>query len=321
MQKHLLLLLCWAVTLSCSYAEQPNKPQASNSSLKYRNPLPVAKDIADPHVIRVDGKYYLYATTHTHGYDVYTSLDLVNWTNAGSVFSGRRGAWAPDVFHDKKGNGKFYLCYTDDAEGDNRGHKRIGVAVSDKPTGPFEDKGMLVLDAIDAHLFRDDDGKYYLYYANIGGGFKMMVQPMADPLKKEGAPKLLFQPTEPWETKSGHVTEGPFVLKRQGVYYLTYSGTGADSPDYGIGYATARNPMGPFEKYSGNPVVKRSAKVFGPGHHCIVEGPKGDLWLVYHQKWQDDKSYKRFLAIDPIRFDENGVLRATATRDSDQLAP
>lgn len=314
-------MLCWCVCVAWSQAAEPAVAPNAAAGRTYRNPLPVAKDIADPHVIRADGFYYLYATTHGRGYDVYVSKDLVNWTNGGPVFSGRRGAWAPDVFQDRQGDGKFYLYYTDDADPAQPRKKRIGGAVADRPTGPFEDKGTLVMEAIDAHLFRDDDGRYFLYYANLAGGFKMMAQTMAGPLKKTGEPKLILQPTEPWEKKSGWVTEGPFMLKHNGTYYLMYSGTGADSPNYGIGYATAKNPLGPFEKFAGNPIVSRGGKVFGPGHHCVVEGPKGGLWLVYHQKWDDTQSYRRFLAIDPMHFDDQAVIRARATRETDEPAP
>lgn len=290
----------------------------------YRNPLADGESFADPHVIKVRDTYYLYATTHTKGYDAYTSRDLVHWENRGPAFKDPRGgAWAPDVFHDTRGDGKFYLYYTDDIADRKPGgpNKQIGVAVADSPLGPFVDKAVLAENAIDAHMFRDDDGKYYLYYVDFGGGFKIRVQPMADPVTTSGAFTDLIRPDQKWEMLSGRVTEGPFMLKLKGVYYLTYSGSGADSPVYGIGYATSKSPLGPFEKFSVNPIVHRDEKVLGPGHHCVIEGPDGKLWLVYHQKWNDKINFKRFLAIDPIAFDDAGILHATATRDSDQPAP
>src|ERR1035441_1327291 len=100
----------------------------------------------------------------------------------------------------------------------------------------------------------------------------------------------LFRLTGP-SVVSGEVTEGPFMLKHKGIYYLTYSGTGADSPNYGIGYATSKSPTGPFVKYAGNPIAHRGGKVLGPGHHCVVEGPDGKLWLVYHQKWNAERNF------------------------------
>jgi beta-xylosidase len=130
-----------------------------------------------------------------------------------------------------------------------------------------------------------------------------------------------MRPTEAWEKQSGEVTEGPFMLKRDGTYYLMYSGTGADSPNYGIGYATAKSPMGPFKKYAGNPIVQRGENVFGPGHHAVIEGPDGKLWMVYHQKDHERTGWARFVAIDPLWFDDEGVIHSRATRGSEHPAP
>jgi beta-xylosidase len=290
----------------------------------YHNPLLPDRELADPFVLRLDDKYYLYPTSDSKGYEVFVSTDLVHWERKARVFDDPRGgAWAPEVFHHQKGDGKFYLYYTDNKpNGEHEPtNKQIGVAVADNPLGPFEDKGVLVPDAIDADLFQDDDGKLYLYYADISNGFKIFVQPMSDPLTKSGDRTELIHPTEPWEKRNGDVTEGPFLIKHDGTYYLTYSGTGANSPNYAIGYATAKSPTGPFEKYSGNPIVRRGGDVIGPGHHCIIEGPDGKLWLVYHQKWNAAINYKRFLAIDPIAFDAQGVLHGKATRETNQRSP
>lgn len=297
----------------------------ASTNLTYRNPLMNGESFADPDVIKVGDTYYLYATTRGRGYDAYESKDLVHWENKGLAFADpRRGAWAPDLFQNTKGDGKFYLYYTDSMADQKPGgpEKQIGVAVADSPLGPFVDKGVLATNAIDAHLFCDDNGKLYLYYVNWnGGGFKIAVQPMKDPLTKEGDLKIVLRPTEPWEKASGEITEGPFMLKHNGVYYLMYSGSGANSPTYGIGYATSKSPLGPFEKFEGNPIVHRGNKVFGPGHHCVIEGPDKKLWLVYHQKWDDKINFHRFLAIDPMWFDDQGVIHAKATRETDEPAP
>jgi xylan 1,4-beta-xylosidase len=140
-------------------------------------------------------------------------------------------------------------------------------------------------------------------------------------MAKVGDPKVVIYPTEEWEMRSGWVTEGPFMLKHNGTYYLMYSGSGADTPNYGIGYATSKSPMGPFVKYAGNPIVHRGGNVVGPGHHCVVTGPDGKLWMLYHQKWDDSLSFHRFLALDPIWFDDAGVLHARVSRDTPEPAP
>ena len=108
----------------------------------------------------------------------------------------------------------------------------------------------------------------------------------------------------------------------------TYSGTGADSSNYGIGYATSKSPIGPFEKYAGNPIAHRGKspgangpEIYGPGHHCVVTGPDGKLWMIYHQKFEERTSYSRFLALDPIWFDDAGKLHARVTRGTEERAP
>jgi len=167
-------------------------------------------------------------------------------------------------------------------------------------------------------MYQDDDGKLYLYYVEVRGGFKIFVQPMKDAVTKEGERTEVLHPTEPWEMVSGEVTEGPFMLKHNGTYYLMYSGTGADSPNYAIGYATAKSPTGPFKKYDGNPIVHRTDKIFGPGHHCVVAGPDKKLWMIYHQKYNDQQNYARFVAIDPLWFDDAGIIHAKVSRESDE---
>ncbi len=289
----------------------------------YRNPFLENMDMADPHVIKVGDTYYMYPTWNTRQYDVFLSKDLVNWKHHGPVFDDPRGgAWAPDVFHNKRGDGKFYLYYTDSMEVQTpEFDKQIGVAVADSPLGPFVDKKVFVKHSIDAHVFQDDDGKLYFYYVDLLDGFNILVQEMKDPLTLKGEAKEVIRPTEPWEKVSGEVTEGPFILKRNGIYYLMYSGTGADSPNYGLGYATSKSPLGPFVKYKGNPVVQRTDTIYGPGHHAVIEGPDKKLWMIYHQKRTTETSFKRYLALDPLWFDENGVIHAKVTKGTDEPAP
>lgn len=316
----ILTLICCSLGAGnrASAAETQGQAPEASPVPTYTNPIIDRIGPADPAVILHDGTYYMYPTLDTTGYDVFVSTDLVHWEQKPKCFTDARGGvWAPDVFHNEKGDGLFYLYSTVNRPG---GGKLIGVAVADNPLGPFKDRGDLVEHAIDAHLFRDEDGAFYLYYADIAGGWKMAVQPMKDPLTKQGEPKILFRPTEPWERKRGEIVEGPWMLKRDGVYYLMYSGSGADGPDYAIGYATATSPLGPFTKYAGNPIAHRGNGVFGPGHHCVVTGPKGDLWAVYHQQNSEKTGWSRFLAIDPLWFDD-GAIHMKTTRGTPQPAP
>src|SRR6185295_11697264 len=121
-----------------------------------------------------------------------------HWRNKGLAFSDPRGgAWAPDVFHNRRGDGKYYLYYTDNSDRPNEGgmRKQIGVAVAGSPLGPFTDKGPLAQEAIDAHLFQDEDKRMYLYYVDLKGGFKIVVQPMRTALAAAGERRTLIRPT------------------------------------------------------------------------------------------------------------------------------
>ncbi len=284
----------------------------STAAETYTNPVIDEIGPADPTIVQFEGVYYMYPTGDNVSYHVYTSTDLVHWTKGKRVFQpGPKGVWAPDVFHDPK-DGKFYLYYTVS--------ENIGVAVADRPDGTFVDQAPLYENAIDAHMFCDVDGQYYLYYVQFPG-FRIHVQKMETPLKKHGNPIEIIHPTEPWEKISGHVTEGPWMLKHQGTYYLLYSGTGANSLNYAIGYATSKSPTGPFIKHPGNPIVQRNDDAFGPGHGCVVKDGAGKLWSVYHQQKDDTKPWNRFICIDPLWFDDKGVLHGKATRGKPQPAP
>lgn len=268
--------------------------------------------IGDPAVIRYRGRYYLYPTGDNHSYDVYLSDDLVHWKKGPKVFtSSQTGAWAPDVFFND-GDGTFYLYYTV--------HGRIGVATSDRPDGVFVDRGSLINDAIDAHLYRDDDGSCYLYYARYPD-FALFVQPMQSPLKIQGAPVKLIAPTAAWEMRDVPVTEAPWMIKHRGIYYLLYSGGSADSEHYAVGYATAKNPLGPFTKHRDNPIIHEGDGIFGPGHPSVVQDQAGNLWLVYHQQKDATRGWNRIICIDPLWFDAEGVLHGTASRATARPAP
>lgn len=268
--------------------------------------------IGDPSVILHDGTYYLYPTGDNHGYDVYISADLVNWSKGPRVFtSSEPGVWAPDVFYNADDR-KFYLYYTV--------NRQIGVAVADQPDGKFSERGKLIKGAIDAHMFHDEDGKYYLYYVTYPG-FRIHAQLMESPTVKKGRPLSILSPSEPWEKRPYPLTEAPWMLKHKGIYYLLYSGGGADTQDYAIGYATSKNPMGPFTRYPGNPIMYKGDGIFGPGHASVTKDLRGNLWMVYHQQRDGSKGWDRIICIDPITIDIGGVLHGKATRGVTQPLP
>src|SRR6185295_226528 len=94
-----------AVALLVSHAVLAQPATATRATRTYRNPIIDRIGPADPDVIRYEGKYYMYPTTDGRGYDVFVSDDLVHWEQKPKCFTDARGgAWAPDVFHDSKGD-------------------------------------------------------------------------------------------------------------------------------------------------------------------------------------------------------------------------
>ncbi len=286
----------------------------NGDSATYQNPL-IPGNLADPAVIRHQGVFYLYATGEVDGDNgtrVYTSTNLVHWQPGPVVFRpGPPHVWAPDVWRDPQ-SGKFFLYYTVNTT--------VGVADADSPLGPFTIRRKFFDAAIDAHLFRDDDGKLFLYFVKFPG-FRISVQPLAGPAEPMGEPRVLLQPESAWEKRAGHVTEGPWMIKHGGRYYLLYSGSGADTPDYAVGYATADHPLGPFTRASHNPIIQRGEGIFGPGHGCAFQDDAGQWWHIYHQKNTERIEWSRFIALDPLWFDAEGRLTSRATRGTAHPAP
>ena len=280
----------------------------------YQNPV---FQTSDPFVLLHEGKYYLYTSnapenTIETGYKVFVSDDLVNWEDKGYCLKKgdvkgeivvrdgyTLGFWAPEVTYK---NGKFYMAYT--------AEHHIGVAVADNPLGPFtqeEKKFLFDYEAIDGSFFKDDDGSVYLYYRDVPKNRIVGVKMSEDMLSAdESTYQILITPAEhPWElvVEDEIGTEGPFVIKHNGYYYLTYSANDFRNKDYAIGCATSKNPLGPFKKYEGNPILKRSDKVFGTGHHCFTTSKDGKkLVCVYHCHHSATQVEPRMTCIDIAEF-------------------
>lgn len=272
---------------------------------KYINPI---CEGADPFILLHDGKYYLYSTNAPDGYYVYESDDLVNWTNRGYCLhkdnvKGEKWFWAPEIMYR---NGKFYMVYTSD--------EHLGIAVSDSPLGAFvQEKKQWISErnAIDGDFFVDDDGTVYLYYVRFDGGNVIYGSRLDEDTMTldENAEKRLISAEEEWETKMGRVAEGPFMLKHNGKYYLTYSANDYRSIDYSIGYAVSDSPLGPFKKYDGNPILHRTENVNGVGHHSFTYSADGkNMICVYHRHNSMTEVHPRNTCIDRAYFEpsDNG---------------
>jgi beta-xylosidase len=279
-------------------------PEGKSSKMfTYKNPI-IGRYLADPCVIKENGRYYLYATGGAEDgrfIPIYKSNDLINWTFVrGAVMRGPEGAWnrrnfwAPEVI---KLNGKYHLYYTASLDNTpaNTGN-RVGLAVADRAEGPYEDRGAIIDNAsLDGHPFMDSDGTLYLYYTIEHGnslGLKagqIYVDELIEPERIAGRPKQLIS-HHPWQ-------EGPFILKREKIYFLTYSTGAWKNETYNLRYAVGSSAIGPFAEQP-NKILQSSEYVKGPGHHSFFAGPDDSTWIAYHG-W-DPGFTARYPRIDPL---------------------
>ena len=271
----------------------------------YRGPMM----LADPFIIEVDGIYYAYGTGSPDGILVYRSIDLEHWDGpCGNVGGGlalskkdsqaARNFWAPEVY--RMDDGKYAMVYSAET--------RIRIAFSDSPMGPFTGEVTYTPDqnSIDNHIFVDDDGQAYMYWVRfgLGKGNEIRVAKLSADWKSIVSEQIECLHAElGWETKLGLVTEGPFILKHAGKYYLTYSANDFKSKDYAVGYAVSDSPLGPWRRYEGNPVMVRPQGLPGSGHHAFFTNHAGDTYVVYHVHFSDEKVAPRRTMISPYRFE------------------
>lgn len=299
------------------------KNESGRSGRTYINPV-YKRSFPDPFVLKHSGEYFAFCTgvwTDGRVFGVLRSPDLVTWTEIGGAMERLETDapfyWAPEVtYHD----GKFYLYYSVG----NETLMELRVAVSDRPDGGYVDSGhkLTAQDfAIDAHVFTDDDGSRYLFYAtdflehtHIGTG--TVVDRMIDSFTLEGNPKPVTRARYDWQVydparkeKGGvrwHTVEGPFVLKRKGVYFEMFSGGNWQNTTYGVSFAMTHDLKTEDEWVQfcdGEtvlPILRTlPGEVVGPGHNSVVRGPNNrELYCVYHS-WTDDG---RVLSIDRMDF-------------------
>ncbi|AIE84275.1 glycoside hydrolase family 43 protein [Fimbriimonas ginsengisoli] len=304
-------------------------------TLTYQNPV-FPEYFADPFVFRHEGVYYAVGTDAglAEGglFPILRSLNLVDWERAGYALShGEQVSgnefWAPEVaFH----GGVFYLYYSV-GPGNESGHV-LRVATSDSPEGPYLDQGRVLPHTdqpftIDAHPFLDDDGAWYLFYArdflDTGAeskpGTALVVDRLVGMTETAGEERTVLRATQPWQrfmsdrpmyggVYDWHTLEGPCVLKHGGRYYCLFSGGRWENESYGVDFAVADHPMGPWRAdASESPRVLRTihGKVLGPGHNSAVVGPDGETLFICYHAWDPAMTARR-LFIDPLVWTEDG---------------
>ncbi|MBO2008836.1 family 43 glycosylhydrolase [Hymenobacter negativus] len=272
---------------------------------------------ADPHIAAFGNRYYLYPTTDgiegwgATSFTCWSSPDMVQWKNEGVILDlprdltwASKNAWAPAI---AAKNSKYYFYYS--------AATNIGVAVADKPTGPFKDplgkplvaKGLFKGQAIDPMVLVDDDGSAYLYW---GQGQCHVVKLNPDMISYDPAAVIEFKPP-------GY-NEGTFAFKRKGKYYLMWSEYDTRDPRYSVAYATASSPLGPWTKAEKNPILKGHGVVKGAGHHSVVQVPGTDQWAIAFHRFHipDGNGYNRETCLAPMRFDAQGNILPVSVFES-----
>lgn len=319
------------------------------ASLVYRNPVWL-NYLADPFVWRVGDRYFACGTGSDVGdgreadgkiFPLLQSSDLVHWTYLGGALeplsspNGKRIAyWAPEV---AERDGTFFMYYAADM--------RLRVATSDRAEGPYHDLGIDLFPnepfSIDAHPFYDRrEERWYLFFAKdyfderVGTG--TAVVPLSDDMATAlDVPRVVVRASSDWQIfernrrwydrdwPAWHTVEGPFVIEHGGLYYCLYSGGCWEKPEYGVSFAVADHPLGPWrdEWSTEGPTVLRGIpdRVLGPGHNSVVVGPdRQSLFIVYHA-WDVGKTARR-MCIDPLIFTPSG-LRCAGPTTEPQVIP
>jgi len=283
---------------------------------------------ADPEILYSNKtkRYYIYPTSD--GFDgwsgyyfkTFSSDNLVDWKDEGIIIDlkkdvswANRNAWAPCII-EKKIKGKYQYFYYFTAA------QKIGVAVSDHPTGPFKDSGKPIVSTrpegikdgqeIDPDVFTDPKtGKSYLYWGNMYMAVAELNPDMTS--LKEGSTKTI--------AVNDSFREGTYVIYRNGKYYFFWSEDDTRSPNYKVRYAISNSPTGPLEMPENNIIIqgKPDLGIYATGHNSVLQIPNKDEWYItYHRfsyptgiKMGDAAGFHREVCMDKLEFNPDGTIK------------
>lgn len=310
---------------------------------------------ADPDIDYFDGKFWIYPTTDGYPswsgtvFHAFSSPDMVNWedegvimelakTNPGvndkgvqiaaSPWAVKGRAWAPTI---EKKNGKYYFYYCGK---DSSGTSAVGVAVADRPEGPYKDKGTALVttamckdagasvgQAIDPSIYTDDNGKSYIL---LGNGSAVIAELSDDMTSiKDGTLKRIDGLAD--------FRESVVVTKAGGKYHWTWSCDDANSPNYHVNYGVSDKLIQDdgtvkVELKKKNFLSKAESKnILGSAHQSVVQvkdvSGKDRYFMAYHRFYtplniftsEDGLGKHRETCVDEITFDENGEMVITPT--------
>jgi len=281
-----------------------------------QNPIIRDQFSADPTARIFNGKVYLFPSHDIPApesfprkdwfcmadYHVFSSTNLTDWTDHGVIVSQDKigwvnptsySMWAPDCI---ERNGKYYFYFPANVKtGKGFG---IGVAIADKPEGPYvpHPEPITNVRGIDPCVFIDKDGQAYIYYS-LNRIFAARL--------KDNMTELASEPVVLGDLPTKGLVEGPFFFERNGIYYLTYPHV--ENKIERLEYAIGDNPLGPF-KVTGV-IMDETPMGTWTNHHSLVQY-NGQWYLFYHQSAYSPKFDKnRSVCIDSLFFNEDGTIR------------
>lgn len=293
------------------------------------------RSISDPSIMYYDNKWYMYPS---YGM-CFVSEDFANWEHIPMTPYNLR--YSPSVVPHR---GKFLLT----------GHAN-GLYISDSPTGPFDFVGNFKfsdgreytlkdgnpVQPIDSALFRDDDGRIYIYFFDTRPGdgkyepfvsqtYGVELDP-DDPTRFMTDPVLIaeFNGDNVWERDGAYNQnpqfgwcEGQWMFKHNGRYYFIYSSSNTTCKNYCMAaYYSDESPLTGFVLQKNNPItIKTDGLASGAGHGCIEHGPDNSLWAFYTITHCAVHAHERRIGMAPIGVDENGELYCPAVTDTPQFA-
>lgn len=291
-----------------------------------QNPIIRDQFTADPSARVFNGKVYVYPSHDLKAkegmgrpgwfcmadYHVFSSENLVDWTDHGVIVSQNKvpwvdstsySMWAPDCI---ERNGKYYFYFPANGTKEFNGRKMfgIGVAIADRPEGPYvpqpepikDYSGTRDLPGIDPNVFIDRDGQAYLYWS-LGN---LYVAKLKDNMLELDSENVIIK-----DMPEKGLKEGPYMFERNGIYYMTYPHV--ENQIERLEYAIGDNPMGPF-KFAGV-IMDESPMNCWTNHHSIIEY-NGQWYLFYHQNaYSPNFDKNRSICIDSLFFNSDGTIQ------------
>ncbi|ODM93487.1 Arabinoxylan arabinofuranohydrolase [Orchesella cincta] len=277
---------------------------------------------ADPEGIVYGNRYWIFPTYSARYeeqifFDAFSSPDLVTWTKHERIIDNNevkwanKAMWAPSVFeHD----GKYYFLFGANdvgwgGEGEVGG---IGIAVADRPEGPYRDmlgrplinENVNGAQPIDQFVFKDADGQFYMFYG--GWNHCNLVK-----FNQNFTGLVAFPDGQMFkEVTPDSYVEGPFMFIRNGIYYFMWSEGGWTGPDYRVAYAMSDSVFGPFTRI--DTILEQDSNIgTGAGHHSVIKVPNEDKYfIVYHRRpIGDNDGNHRVSCVDEMNFNADGTIQ------------